>query len=82
MREAGGFSPITQSAMDWALEELLQDETMIIKNDDRTTDYIDQLHEMLNEEQQQDCLVVPHLLPPPHGTYYRFQFTSCFVGPR
>ena len=67
VRDSGGFSPTTQSAMDWALEELLQDETMIIKNDDRTTDYIDQLHEMLNEQQQCDTLVVPHLLPPPNG---------------
>ena len=37
--------------MDWALEELLQgpEESMMIKHDDRATDYIDQLHEMLNK---------------------------------
>ena len=51
MRQEGGFSPTTQSAMDWALEELLQgpEESMMIKHDDRATDYIDQLHEMLNK---------------------------------
>ena len=51
VRQAGGFSPTTQSAMDWALEELLQgpEESMMIKHDDRATDYIDQLHEMLNK---------------------------------
>jgi hypothetical protein len=51
VRQEGGFSPTTQSAMDWALEELLQgpEESMMIKHDDRATDYIDQLHEMLNK---------------------------------
>ena len=50
VRQTGGFSPTTQSAMDWALEELLQgpDDPMVIKNG-HSTDYIDQLHEMLNE---------------------------------
>ena len=61
VRDSGGFSPTTQSAMDWALEELLQDETMIIKNDDRTTDYIDQLHEMQNIDKLSKTVLFFHI---------------------
>jgi len=68
VRQEGGFSPTTQSAMDWALEELLQgpEESMMIKHDDRATDYIDQLHEMLNKHHPtSEGSVVCDLLPPP-----------------
>lgn len=52
-------SELNLVAMDWALEELLQEpgpaaimETM----EDNGGDYIDQLHEMLNKQQQHESL--------------------------
>lgn len=43
-------------AMDWALEELLQEPGPAIIENMEANDYIDQLHEMLNTQQQNESL--------------------------
>ena len=74
--------PTTHSAMDWALDQLLQDhpvdpqESGLIKNDELTcmknnhstvdsTDYIDQLHNLLTHSEDTNCVININLPSPP-----------------